>query len=140
YTATASAALVRGDLCAEAVRLARVLAALMPDEPEALGLLALLLLHDARRAARTSPAGDLILLEDQVRSLWDAAQIREGQQVLERALRFGRPGPYQLQAAVSAVHAEAAEAADTDWRQIAALYELLGRLNPSPVVALNQAV
>lgn len=140
YAAAAGAGLVRADLCVEAVRLAGVLAALMPDEPEALGLYALLLLHDSRRGARTAADGDLILLEDQDRSLWDCEKIREGRQILERAFGRGRPGPYQLQAAIAAVHAEAPGPADTDWRQIAALYERLAALHPSPVIALNAAV
>jgi RNA polymerase sigma-70 factor (ECF subfamily) len=140
YAAATGAGLIRADLCAEAIRLARVLAVLMPDEPEALGLYALLLLHDSRRAARTSADGELILLEDQDRSLWNGEQIREGRQTLERALRLGRPGPYQLQAAIAAVHAEAPGPAGTDWRQIAALYGMLAALNPSPVIALNTAV
>jgi RNA polymerase sigma-70 factor, ECF subfamily len=140
YAAAAGDALIRAGVCAEALRLARLLAELMPDEPEALGLYALLLLHDSRRAARTSDNGDPILLEDQDRSRWNHEQIREGRQTLERALRLGRPGPYQLQAAIAAVHAEAPGPAETDWRQIAALYEMLAALNPSPVIALNMAV
>jgi RNA polymerase sigma-70 factor (ECF subfamily) len=138
--ASPGAGLIRAGLCVEAIRLARVLAALMPDEPEALGLCALLLLHDSRRAARTSADGELVLLEDQDRSLWNSEQIREGHQTLERALRLGRPGPYQLQAAIAAVHAEAPAPDDTDWPQIAALYERLAALDPSPVIALNAAV
>jgi RNA polymerase sigma-70 factor (ECF subfamily) len=140
YTGTSSAQLIRTDMCGEAVRLARLLACLMPDEPEALGLLALLLLHDSRRPARISPAGEPILLEDQDRTLWDQELIREGREVLERALRRGRAGSYQLQAAIAAVHADAASAAHTDWPQILTLYEMLAQIDPSPVVALNRAV
>jgi RNA polymerase sigma-70 factor (ECF subfamily) len=140
YTAARSAELMRADLCREAIRLARVLAALMPDEPETLGLEALLLLQDSRRAARTSAEGDLVLLEDQDRARWDRDQIREGRALLERALRFGRPGPYQLQAGIAAVHAQAATSADTDWQAIAVLYDVLGSQIPSPVIALNGAV
>jgi RNA polymerase sigma-70 factor (ECF subfamily) len=140
YSATAGADLVRQNLSAEAIRLARVLATLMPDEPEAAGLLALMLLHDARRPARLDAAGDLVTLEDQDRSLWDGASIGEGVLVLEGALRRGRPGPYQIQAAIAACHVTAAAAADTDWAQIAGLYEQLARFMPTPVVALNHAV
>lgn len=140
YAARAGADLVRQNLTAEAIRLARILAQLMPDEPEAGGLLALLLLHDARRAARINAAGELVPLEDQDRSRWDASQIKEGVQLLEAALRRGRPGPYQVQAAIAACHSTAPEAADTDWAQIAALYGQLSRLVPSAVVKLNRAV
>jgi RNA polymerase sigma-70 factor, ECF subfamily len=140
YSATAGADLVRQNLSAEAIRLARVLATLMPDEAEAGGLLALMLLHDARRLARLDAAGDLVTLEDQDRSSWDQASIGEGVSVLEGALRRGRPGPYQIQAAIAACHATAATAADTDWAQIAGLYEQLARFLPTPVVALNHAV
>ena len=140
YSATAGDALIRRELSAEAIRLARILADLMPDEPEGLGLLALMLLHDARREARTDPAGDLVLLEDQDRALWDRAQIDEGQALLDRALRLGRPGAYQVQAAIAALHDAATDAAATDWRQIAALYARLAQLSPSPVVELNRAV
>ena len=140
YSASAGDALVRSDLSGEAIRLSRILAELMPDEPECLGLLALMLLHDARREARTSPSGELILLEDQDRSRWNAAQVAEGQAVLDRALRVGRPGPYQVQAAIAALHDSAAEPGDTDWAQIAALYGRLANLAPSPVVELNRAV
>jgi RNA polymerase sigma-70 factor (ECF subfamily) len=140
YSATAGADLVRQNLSAEAIRLARVLARLMPDEPEAAGLLALMLLHDARRAARLDASGDLVTLEDQDRAKWDGAEIREGVSVLEGALRRGRPGPYQVQAAVAACHATAATAQDTDWAQIAALYAELARFLPTPVVELNHAV
>jgi RNA polymerase sigma-70 factor (ECF subfamily) len=140
YSATAGAGLVRQSLCAEAIRLARVLATLMPDEAEAGGLLALMLLHDARRPARLDAAGDLVTLEDQDRSLWDAASIGEGVSVLEGALRRGPAGPYQIQAAIAACHATAATAADTDWAQIAGLYSRLAVFLPTPVVSLNHAV
>jgi len=136
YSSTASDDLVRRDLCDEAIRLAKLLAVLMPDEPEVLGILALMLFHDSRREARTDTAGDLVLLEDQDRSLWDANRIDEGRRVLERAARMRRAGPYQLQAAIAAVHAEDT----TDWAAIAALYERLGELAPSPIVELNRAV
>ncbi len=141
YSATSGDALVRRELSGEAIRLGRVLAEqLMPDEPEALGLLALMLLHDARREARVGDSGQLILLEDQDRARWDASRIAEGSALVERALRMRRPGPYQLQAAIAAVHDEAPTPADTDWAQIALLYDALGRLDPSPVVELNRAV
>jgi RNA polymerase sigma-70 factor, ECF subfamily len=137
YSAAAGDRLVRGDLCNEAIRLGRVLCELAPSEPENLGLLALMLLHDSRREAR-SVDGKLVTLEDQDRSLWDRGAIAEGISLIERALRAGGPGPYQLQAAIAALHAEAGEAADTDWRQIAALYERLLEMNPSLVIALNR--
>ncbi|MFF4458469.1 RNA polymerase sigma factor [Streptomyces mirabilis] len=140
YAATAGADLVRTNLCAEAVRLARVLARLMPDEPEVLGLLALLLLHDARRATRVDAAGELVTLEDQDRTAWDKAAVDEGAALLENALRRGRPGPYQIQAAIAACHTTAATAEDTDWADIAALYGELARFVPSAVVRLNRAV
>ncbi len=140
YSASAGADLVRQSLCAEAIRLARALSQLMPDEPEALGLLALMFFHDARRATRVDAAGDLVRLEDQDRARWDAAEIEEGAAVLDAALRRGRPGAYQVQAAIAACHATAAGAADTDWAEIAALYGELARLVPSPVVELNRAV
>ncbi|WP_329253733.1 RNA polymerase sigma factor [Actinoallomurus sp. NBC_01490] len=140
YSATAGADLMRRNLSAEAIRLARVLVALMPDEPEAVGLLALMLLHDARRAARLDAAGDLVTLEDQDRRRWDAAEIEEGVALLDGALRRGAPGRYQVQAAIAACHATAADPADTDWPQIAALYGRLARLVPTPVVELNRAV
>jgi RNA polymerase sigma-70 factor, ECF subfamily len=140
YAATAGDALVRRELCAEAIRLGRVLAELMPDEPEVLGLLALMLFQDSRREARVSGAGELILLEDQDRSRWDQNEIDEGVALLDRALRLGRPGPYQVQAAIAALHARAARPEDTDWGEIAALYERLAALQPSPVVELNRAV
>jgi RNA polymerase sigma-70 factor (ECF subfamily) len=140
YLATSDAALVRRELCAEAIRLGRLLATLMPDEPEALGLLALMLLHDSRREARTGAAGELVLLEDQDRATWDRAEIREGLGLVERALRHRTAGPYVLQAAIAAEHARASEAADTDWRAIATLYGALAGISPSPVVRLNRAV
>jgi RNA polymerase sigma-70 factor (ECF subfamily) len=140
HTATAGDALVRSDLCAEAIRLARLLADLMPDEPEVVGLLALLLLTESRRAARTAADGSLVLLGDQDRSLWDRSLIAEGQDLVRACLRRNRPGPYQLQAAVNAVHSDAATAADTDWEQIVQLYDHLLALSPTPVVALNRAV
>ena len=126
----------RGDLADEAIRLGKLLAVLMPDEPEALGLLALMLLHDSRREARFGPAGELVLLEDQERSLWDSARIEEGRRVLERALSFRRAGPYQLQAAIAALHADD----ETDWPEIAALYGRIAEVAASPVVELNRAV
>jgi RNA polymerase sigma-70 factor, ECF subfamily len=140
YGATSGDRLVRRELCAEAIRLARVLVSLMPDEPEALGLLALMLLHDARREARTGPGGELILLEDQDRDRWDRAKVDEGRELLDRALRMRRVGPNQLQAAIAALHDDAATAVETDWAQIAGLYAVLGRVAPSPVIELNRAV
>jgi RNA polymerase sigma-70 factor (ECF subfamily) len=140
YTATEGDALVRDDLCAEAIRLARVLVELMPDEPEALGLLALVLLLQARRPARTTADGRMILLRDQDRALWDRALIEEGQALVRRCLRRNQPGPYQIQAAINAVHSDAATAADTDWQQVLALYDQLMLAAPSPIVALNRAV
>jgi RNA polymerase sigma-70 factor, ECF subfamily len=140
YGASVGAELIRQSLCAEAIRLARLLAALMPDEPEALGLLSLLLLHDARRAARVDGVGDLMTLEEQDRALWDRATIDEACAVLDAAIRLRRPGVYQLQAAIAACHATAAAPAETDWREIAALYGRLNELVPTPVVTLNRAV
>ena len=140
YTASAGEGLIRSELCAEAIRLARLLAELMPDEPEVLGLLALLLLTGARSAARTAPDGSLILLASQDRSRWDRAMIAEGQDLVRACLRRNSPGPYQLQAAISAVHSDAATAADTDWAQILALYDQLMAIAPTPVVALNRLV
>jgi RNA polymerase sigma-70 factor (ECF subfamily) len=140
YSATAGDEPIRAELCDEAIRLAKLVAALMPDEPEALGVLALMLLHDSRRGARTGPAGELVLLEEQDRSEWDRTRIDEGRTVLERAVRQRRPGPYQLQAAIAAAHSSAGTAAETDWRRIAELYERLARLQDSPVVRLNHAV
>jgi len=140
HTASSGDELVRRELCAEAIRLTRLLASLMPDEPEVIGLLALMLLHDARRGARTGESGDLVLLEDQDRSRWDHRQIAEGIALVERTLGQRRPGPYQLQAAVAAIHDESATPEATDWPQIAELYRALLRLQPSPVVELNLAV
>ncbi|BCB83634.1 RNA polymerase subunit sigma-24 [Phytohabitans suffuscus] len=140
YAASAGADLVRSALCAEAIRLARWLVGMMPDEPEAAGLLALMLLHDARRATRVDPAGDLVTLAEQDRSRWDRALIEEDVALLEPALRRGRPGGYQIQAAIAACHATARTAAETDWAEIAALYGRLRRYVPSPVVELNRAV
>jgi RNA polymerase sigma-70 factor (ECF subfamily) len=140
YSASAGADLVRTGLCAEAIRLGRLLAQLMPDEPEASGLLALMVLHDARRRARTDAAGDLVLMEDQDRELWDKTAIDGACAVLDAAMGRGRLGPFQLQAAIVACHASAPTAADTDWHRIAVLYERLIESVPTPVVALNRAV
>jgi len=140
YAATAGADLVRGSLTDEAIHLARTLAKLMPDEPEALALLALMLFHAARVEARVDAAGDLVPLEEQDRARWDGVTIDEGVALLDRALRRGRPGPYQLQAAIAACHATAPDAAATDWAEIATLYRELARVMPTPVVELNRAV
>lgn len=146
YAASGGDDLIRRELCAEAIRLGRVLVRLLDDDPalsqeaEALGLLALMVLHDSRRRARVGEQGELLVLEEQDRSRWDPEQIEEGLALLERALRLGRPGPYQVQAAISALHAQSPRPEDTDWAQIAALYGQLARLNPSPVVELNQVV
>jgi RNA polymerase sigma-70 factor (ECF subfamily) len=140
HTASSGDRLVREDLCAEAIRLGRLLAELMPDEPEVTGLLALMLLTESRRATRTTPDGDLVLLADQDRTLWDRGLVAEGQDLVRRCLRRDQPGPYQLQAAINAVHSDAASAADTDWRQIVQLYDHLLALAPTPVVALHRAV
>jgi RNA polymerase sigma-70 factor (ECF subfamily) len=139
YSASSGDSLTRHDLSGEAIRLGRLLIELLP-EPEAMGLLALMLLHDARHAARTSPAGDLILLENQDRALWNRNQITEGVSLVERALSSGPVGPYTLQAAIASVHAQAPTSATTDWPQIVSLYDLLMRAEPSPVVELNRAV
>jgi RNA polymerase sigma-70 factor (ECF subfamily) len=139
YATSHGPALTRDELCADALRLGRLLVSLL-DEPEAIGLLALMLFHQARRSTRVDAAGDLILLEDQERSHWDRALIAEAQALVERALKKRSVGPYQLQAAIVAVHLEAASYADTDWTQIVALYDVLKRVDPSPVVALNRAV
>ena len=139
YSASSGESLTRHDLSAEAIRLGRLLVELLP-EPEVTGLLALMLLHDARRSARTSADGELLLLEEQDRSLWNHAQIEEGRRLVEQALRMRRVGPYALQAAVAAVHAESPNASSTDWRQIVGLYDVLQRIEPSPVVELNRAV
>jgi len=146
YAATSGNELIRQELCDEAIRLARILTsllirqALLSEVPEAMGLLALLLLHDARREARVGPEGELVLLEDQDRSHWDRGKIREGTGIMECALHMRQPGPYQVQAAISALHAQAEHAEDTDWPQIAALYTKLMSMTPSPVVELNRAV
>ncbi|MEV8149294.1 RNA polymerase sigma factor [Arthrobacter sp. NPDC080073] len=140
YAASSGAGLVREDLCREALRLGRLIMELMPDEPEAKGLLALMLLLNARRAARTTSDGGLVLLADQDRSLWDRDQIAEGQSLVRQCLKRNQPGPYQLQAAINAVHSDAAKPGDTDWRQILALYGQLLAMEPTPVVALNRAV
>ncbi len=140
YSATAGESLIRRELCAEAIRLGRMLCELAPDDPENLGLLALLLLQDSRRDARTNNAGELVPLEEQDRSRWLTGQIEQGLRLVERALGLRHVGPYQLQAAIAAVHAEAKAADETDWAQIAALYAELARLNPSPVISLNHAV
>jgi RNA polymerase sigma-70 factor (ECF subfamily) len=140
YTTSAGEHLVRADLCLEAIRLGRVLCELLPKEPENLGLLSLMLLHDSRRSARVNSAGELVTLEDQDRSLWNQDQLREGVRLVKEALRLRSVGPYQLQAAIAGVHAEAQTPLDTDWREIASLYVELARLSPTPVVALNHAV
>ncbi len=140
YLASSGDDLVRADLCTEAIRLARLLARLMPDEPEVIGLLALLLLTESRRPARTGSDGNMVLLPDQDRSLWDRALIEEGQTLVRACLRRNQPGPYQIQAAINAVHSDAPTAADTDWAQILALYDQLFARTPTPVVALNRAI
>jgi RNA polymerase sigma-70 factor (ECF subfamily) len=139
YSASSGEQVTRHDLSAEAIRLGRLLVEPLP-EPEAQGLLALMVLHDSRRAARTSPDGDVVLLEDQDRSLWNRDQIAEGVRLVEQAFSSGPPGPYAIQAAISAIHAEAPAAAATDWNEIVGLYDLLMRTTPSPVVELNRAV
>ena len=140
HRASSGDRLLREDLCAEAIRLGRLLAQLMPDEPEVMGLLALMLLVESRRATRVTESGDLVLLSNQDRTRWDRALIAEGQEIIRRCLRRDRPGPYQVQAAIQAVHSDASRADDTDWRQIVQLYDQLMQLAPSPVVALNRAV
>lgn len=140
YEATAGERLVRGELCGEAIRLGRLLAALMPDEAEAGGLLALMLLHDARRAARLDDRGRYVPLDEQDRTLWDEERIAEGRVTLEAALALRRPGPYQVQATIAALHVKAESAQETDWAQITELYRALGRMTPSPVVEVNRAV
>ena len=140
YTASSGHRLVRDDLCDEAIRLGRLLARLMPDEPEVMGLLALMLLIESRRATRTTPGGDLVQLADQDRSLWDRGLVAEGQAIVRQCLARNRPGPYQIQAAINAVHSDASSSAETDWWQILQLYNQLQALAPSPVVALNRAV
>jgi RNA polymerase sigma-70 factor (ECF subfamily) len=139
YSASSGEALTRADLSGEAIRLGRLLLELLP-EPEVMGLLALMLLHESRRAARTSSNGDIVLLGEQDRTTWDRTLIDEGSALVQRALAFGRPGPYQLQAAIAAVHANAATADTTDWGEIVGLYDLLMRVEASPVVELNRAV
>ena len=140
YTASAGDSLTREDLCAEAIRLGRLIAALMPNEPEAIGLLALMLLVESRREARTTPDGGLVPLTEQDRNAWDRTLIGEGQTLVRRCLRLNRPGPYQIQAAINAVHADAITADGTDWGSIVALYDQLLAMAPSPLVALNRAV
>ncbi|GAB2632990.1 RNA polymerase sigma factor [Kribbella swartbergensis] len=140
YAASSGESLVRDELCAEAIRLGRLLVELMPDEPEAVGLLALMLLQASRRPARVRPDGSLVRLADQNRTLWDRRLIAEGHDLVRRCLRRNQPGPYQLQAAINAVHTDAASAAETDWRQILQLYDHLLTVDPTPVVALNRAV
>jgi RNA polymerase sigma-70 factor, ECF subfamily len=139
YAASTGQSLIRNELCAEAIRLGRVLCELLPDEPENLGLLALMLLQDSRREARVNEQGELVTLDEQDRTLWNAAEIEEGVNLVQKALRLRRVGSYQLQAAIAAVHAEAKTADETDWRQIVALYEELMRITASPIVALNHA-
>ena len=140
YSAASGEQLIRCDLCAEAIRLTRVLCELMPNEPENVGLLALMLLQDSRRNARIGSQGELITLEEQERSLWDQSEIEEGVRLVEQALRRRQPGPYQLQAAIAAIHAQAKAPQETDWQEIAALYQELYRLSPTAIVALNHAV
>ena len=140
YRASAGEQLVREDLCREAIRLGRQLATLVPDEPEVMGLLALMLLVEARRGTRTTADGDLVLLADQDRSQWNGALIAEGQRLVRQCLRIGRPGYYQIQAAINAVHSDAASVAETDWGQILALYDQLLTVAPTPIVVLNRAV
>ena len=140
YAATAGEDLLRPALCAEALRLGKLLAALMPDEAEVLGIVALMLIHDSRRSTRVGAGGELVLLPEQDRSRWDEVEIAEGVRLLDRAMALRRPGPYQLQAAIAALHVEAASADETDWEQIAALYGRLLELSPRPVIALNRAV
>ncbi|MEZ2390906.1 RNA polymerase sigma factor [bacterium RCC_150] len=140
YAASSGQGLVREGLCREAIRLGRLILELMPDEPEAKGLLALMLLLDSRRRARINPDGGLVRLEDQDRQLWDSALIAEGQGLVRQCLKMNQPGPYQLQAAINAVHSDAAAQEDTDWRQILALYDQLFAVEPTPVAALNRAV
>jgi RNA polymerase sigma-70 factor (ECF subfamily) len=140
YLASSGDDPVRAELCAEAIRLGRLLVELMPDEAEAHGLLALMLLNESRRAARTDLDGELVLLADQDRSRWDASLIEEGQAIVRWTLRRNDPGPYQVQAAIAAVHSDAAMAEDTDWDQVVQLYDMLWAMSPNPVVALNRAI
>ena len=139
YAASSGSSLTRHDVSSEAIRLGRLLVELLP-EPEAIGLLALMLLHESRRAARSSPTGEVVLLDEQDRAKWDRAQIAEGTHLVERALSSRQVGPYAIQAAISAVHAQAPTAADTDWNEIVGLYDVLGRIDESPVIELNRAV
>ena len=140
YVASAGDDLVRAELCGEAIRLARLLAELMPDEPQVIGLLALMLLTEARRAARAAPDGSMVRLADQNRSLWDRDLIDEGQSLVRTCPRRNAPGPYQIQAAINAVHSDARTVSDTDWRQIVTLYDQLMAVAPTPVVAMNRAI
>jgi RNA polymerase sigma-70 factor, ECF subfamily len=140
YQASSGESLIRAELCVEAIRLGRLLARLMPNDPEVAGLLALMLLIEARRPARTGPSGEVVLLPDQDRALWNREQLDEGRRIVRLCLRFGKPGPYQLQAAINAVHSTATGADDTDWQQIVGLYQQLLWLQPSPVTALNHAI
>jgi RNA polymerase sigma-70 factor (ECF subfamily) len=140
YVATSGDTLTRHELCSEAIRLCRILVDLMPGSAEAHGLLALMLLHDSRRNARLTPAGELVLLDEQDRTLWDSSKIQEGISILDEAIALHDPGPYQVQAAISALHAEAPTATATDWNQIAALYHILAMMTPSLVVEVNRAV
>jgi RNA polymerase sigma-70 factor (ECF subfamily) len=140
YAATGGDRLVRGELCSEAIRLGFLLSRLMPDDAEVLGLLALMLLHDARRAARVDPRGRYVALDEQDRAQWDRGRIRAGLRMLERALALRRPGPHQLQAAIAALHVQHANPDDTDWEQITELYAMLAEIEPSPVIELNRAV
>jgi RNA polymerase sigma-70 factor (ECF subfamily) len=140
YVATTGDTLIRQELCAEANRLCRILVGLLPQEAEARGLLALMLLHDSRREARLSATGELVLLEEQDRTLWDSSKIQEGIAILDDAIALRNPGPYQVQAAISALHAEASTATATDWEQIALLYDTLAKMTPSMVVEVNRAV
>jgi len=140
YSATGGERLARGELCSEAIRLGRLLATLMPDDAEILGLLAMMLLHDSRRGARVDGDGHYVAFDDQDRSQWDQGRIREGQRLLERAMRLRHPGSYQVQAAITALHLEAPLASDTDWDQIAELYSALAHISPSPIIDVNRAV
>lgn len=140
YSATGGERLARGELCSEAIRLGRLLATLMPDDAEILGLLAMMLLHDSRRGARVDGDGHYVAFDDQDRSQWDQGRIREGQRLLERAMRLRHPGSYQVQAAITALHLEAPLASDTDWDQIAELYRALAHISPSPIIDVNRAV
>jgi len=140
YVATSGDSLTRQELCREAIRLCHILVDLLPEEAEARGLLALMLLHDSRREARVTPTGELVLLDDQDRTLWDSSKIQKGMAVLDEAIALRSPGPYQVQAAISSLHTEASTATETDWNQIALLYDTLAKMTPSMVVAVNRAV